>query len=247
MSLKIVTTSWDDGYKESEDIADLLSEYGLQGTFYVPVNAVKEKEIEDANPGTGLLNVEQLRGISENFEVGGHGITHRYLTEMTAERAEEEISGSKKQLEEIIDQEIHGFAYPAGKFNDKILNIVREVGYSYARTVGDGKLNFSQRYEVSVTLFCYDSLVRKVKFSLLAPFSEVYAFGGKWTDSVLKAFEKVKEEGGVLHIAEHPYRLRKEGYKEKLEMVFSKISGHPDINYLDNNSTVERVLGVEEG
>lgn len=34
-----ITTSWDDGHPLDLRVAELLSEYHLQGTFYVPIAA----------------------------------------------------------------------------------------------------------------------------------------------------------------------------------------------------------------
>lgn len=243
MSIKIVTTSWDDGYRESMDIAKMLERHKLRGTFYVPVNAIRGGKVETIDPGEMFLSEDELRKISEDFEIGGHGVAHPFLTEVSKREAEEEINDSKKILEDILGKKIHGFAYPGGKFNEEIVNMIRRAGYSYARAAGREKLNFSDRYRVPVTIFCYNSLIRKAKFSLFAPFSKVYAFGGDWATSILKAFENVKKRGGTLHIAEHPNRMRNAKFRKKIEKVFSKISGHPDVEYLTNKEAVERVLG----
>ncbi len=215
----------------------------MEGTFYVPVNALEGKEVRTLDQNENFLSKEQLRDINEDFEIGGHGVAHYFLTDVTEGVARKEIKESKEYLEDLLNEEIAGFAYPGGHFNDRVVEIVERSGYSYARTVGNGSLEFSERYKVPVTIFCYNNLVRRLKFSLFAPFSGVYAFGGDWAKSVLKSFETLKEEGGVLHIAEHPKRLRSSRFRKKLEEVFSRISGHSDIEYLTNGETVERVLG----
>lgn len=242
--MKIITTSWDDGHKESKIMAELLYKYNLQGTFYVPSNALVGKKVEIMSPDEKFLSKKELQVISKDFEVGAHGVTHRFLNDVSKEEAKKEIEWSKKTLENMIEKEIHGFAYPGGKFNEKIIELVKNANYSYARTVGGGKLDFSERFKVPTTLFCYNNLIRRIKFSFLAPFSEVFAFGGDWIKSVLKAFENLKQSGGVLHIAEHPKSLRNSKFRENIEKVFSQISNHPDIEYLNNKETVEKVLGA---
>ncbi len=243
--MKIITTSWDDGVKESLEVANLLNNYGLAGTFFVPVNAVKGGRIQELEFQGKFLSEEELRILSRDFEVGGHGVSHRYLTRMPKGEMEKEIRNSKNRLESLTGKDVHGFAYPGGKYNQQIVSTVKNLGFTYGRTTEDGSLEPTDRFKLSISAVCGGTFIGKLKFTLLSPFSNVYAVGGDWKKTIFKAYQNTKKLGGVLHIAGHPQDILKEGYKEKLESVFSKISGDSEVEYLTNYQTIKRL--EEEG
>lgn len=221
--MRIVTTSWDDGFESSLKIAELLEKFDLKGTFYVPVNTQGMKDLTE----------EGLKKLSENFEVGGHGFTHNVLTELSKREKEEEIQKSKEELSELVGQKIRGFAYPKGYYDEETIEILKRKEFKYARTVEDGELTISKKYEMPVTCFCGTHFIQRVKFSILAPFHDIYPFLGNWVDGILKAYERLKETGGVLHIAGHGQNWS-EDFRDKLNNAFSEISGNPNIDYLSN-------------
>src|SRR5207237_6708341 len=68
-----VTTSWDDGHKLDVRLAALLKKYGIKGTFYI---CPQDQEFKDED----LLSPQDILSISQDFEIGGHTITHPHLT-----------------------------------------------------------------------------------------------------------------------------------------------------------------------
>ena len=55
----IVTTSWDDGHPLDLKVADILSEFGIQGTFYVaPYN--RERAVLAASDLMDLTRINQV-------------------------------------------------------------------------------------------------------------------------------------------------------------------------------------------
>ncbi len=88
---------------------------------------------------------EQLREMGNyGIQVGGHTRTHPKLTQLEEGALHDEIIDSRYILQNILQQEIHSFAYPNGTrrdFNGKIKSIVKKAGYTNA-TVGyyDGDL-----------------------------------------------------------------------------------------------------------
>lgn len=234
----VITTSWDDGHKESLRIAKLLKNYGLKGTFYVPVNAVLGRKVEMVSSEGPFLSKSEFKILAKDFEIGGHGVTHQYLTGLTLPEIRKEIRESKEILEKISGQKIHGFAYPGGDFNRKIVDEVKKAGYVYARTIEEGRLKFRDRFRVPVTIFCQNELLyRTIGFTLRAPFSDVFAVGGDWGRCVLKAYKTIKEKGGILHIAGHPNEFRNRNFQKKIEKILSKIGNDQNIEYLTNFET----------
>lgn len=89
-----------------------------------------------------MLNWEEVKKLNKDnrIEIGAHTKTHLILTQANSDTVSEEISGSKKEIEQVIQQPIAGFSYSAGKFNPAIKKLVKESSFVYACCV-DGKFN----------------------------------------------------------------------------------------------------------
>jgi peptidoglycan/xylan/chitin deacetylase (PgdA/CDA1 family) len=124
----IVTTSWDDGHALDMRLADLLDHYGLSATFYI---APLASELEPQS----RLAASQIREIGTRFEIGGHTLTHRRLPSLTPDHAESEIVQGKKHLEDIVQSPLESFCYPSGAYTFQHVEMVRQAGFRYARTV----------------------------------------------------------------------------------------------------------------
>ena len=140
----VVTTSWDDGDPMDIKLADLLSEFCVNGTFYVaPRN--RERPVME----TGIL-----RGLGERFEIGAHSVTHRKLPLLSAQDLREEVSGSKMELEDILAKPVIMFCYPKGMYNRDVRQAVISAGFVGARTV-------KHQSHVSQPLQCLGTLAEK--------------------------------------------------------------------------------------
>ena len=117
-----VITSWDDGRREDIRLAKLLEKYEMPGIFFIP-------------SGITDLSNDEIRELSERFEIGGHTVTHPLdMKGLTRDEQMVEILDDKKNLEDIIRKELEWFCYPKGRYNDITIEVVKEVGYKYART-----------------------------------------------------------------------------------------------------------------
>ena len=120
-----VTTSWDDGHPLDVRLAALLAKYGVLGTFYVPVRYNQFP----------VMSRDQLQAVrSMGMEIGSHTVTHPKLTRLPRADALQELVGSKRHFEDMVDDEIVSFCYPEGEFNARTRSLVMEAGYKLART-----------------------------------------------------------------------------------------------------------------
>lgn len=87
-----------------------------------------------------FLNTEEVRALSEMFQIASHGITHRDLTYHESD-SKYEIKFSKNKIEEIINKEIEVFCYPEGKNNERIQTFCKEAGYKFALSIKNQKGN----------------------------------------------------------------------------------------------------------
>jgi peptidoglycan/xylan/chitin deacetylase (PgdA/CDA1 family) len=114
-----LTTSWDDGHPLDFKIADMLSRFGLTGTFYIPHSA----------PNI-TMSREQIRDLGSAFEIGSHTINHVFLDGATDEQARTEIIDSKAWVQDVMGKPCPMFCPPGGKFADRDIKLIREAGYS---------------------------------------------------------------------------------------------------------------------
>ncbi len=91
-------------------------------------------EVPDA-----LMDEAEIREwLSAGHEIGAHTITHPRLTRIPIRQAAEEISGSKKKLEDLFGIPIRHFCYPYGCWNPAIRDLVEEAGFETAVTLDFG-------------------------------------------------------------------------------------------------------------
>jgi len=86
-----------------------------------------------------LMDKEQLRDwIAAGHDIGSHTLTHPYLTRASRAQAQEEISGSRKRLEDVFARRIEHFCYPYGDWNECVRDLVIAAGYKTACTTDTG-------------------------------------------------------------------------------------------------------------
>jgi len=71
-------------------------------------------------------------------EIGAHTLTHPRLNKIPLPEAREEITASKKKLEDLFGVPVRHFAYPYGCHNEETINLVREAGLETACTMEQG-------------------------------------------------------------------------------------------------------------
>jgi peptidoglycan/xylan/chitin deacetylase (PgdA/CDA1 family) len=128
-----LATSWDDGHSSDLRIADVLSERGVHGTFYV----LRENHERPA------LTARERADLAAHplADVGAHGLTHRRLTRMPPAEAEHEIAGSKAWLEDELGRPVEMFCYSGGLFSSWMPGHVKSCGYLGARTTRGHRLD----------------------------------------------------------------------------------------------------------
>ena len=215
-----LTTSWDDGYPSDERIADLLTRYGLPGTFYVPLQSQRQ-----------VMETSQIRAISSAFEIGGHTIHHADLSKLSAEQARTEISGCKEMLEEITGKPCRMFCFPRGRHNSGHFQLVKESGFLGVRTVEMMSLampRFRGGLAVMPTTLqaqqhgWFTYLKNIGKRSAFSNLGNVVVCAGNydWVRCAERLLAHVSEHGGVFHLWGHSWELDADNRWTELDQVF---------------------------
>jgi len=98
----------------------------------------------DISPDLGkdlILSWSEIKEMEEGgITFGAHTVNHPVLTGIPLEIAREEIIQSKVDIERNLHKEVTSFSYPNGLFNEEIVDIVRNAGFTCATAVSPCRL-----------------------------------------------------------------------------------------------------------
>ncbi len=142
-SNRCVVLTFDDGYADNLiNAAPILKQFGFHATCYVVSGRIGAHNAWDAETlavEKPLMNhVELQRWLADGHEIGSHTVSHPHLHRLTRSAAEEEIAGSRSELQRLTGAAIDHFCYPYGEYGDETLAIVRAAGYRSAVTTQRG-------------------------------------------------------------------------------------------------------------
>lgn len=235
-----ITTSWDDGHLLDLRIAELLEKHGLPGTFYVPLTHNKRP----------LLSHQQIRELSESFEIGGHTVNHCDLLSVPDEVADYEIKDCKQQLEQISGRPCVAFCFPKGHFRRRHVRAVAEAGFRTARTVELMSLArpMSQNgvFVLPTTMiaaasdlqtFARNSLKR---FKLNNLLRYLRCRDADWVATTAAVLREFLAQGGVFHLWGHSWEIGARNEWENLDRVFALLEQcKREVVFLKNSALAE--------
>ncbi|MBL4703879.1 MAG: polysaccharide deacetylase family protein [Flavobacteriales bacterium] len=125
-----VLLTFDDGYvSDYKTVFPLLEEYGFKGTFFISL-----KHIE----GDNSRWVEYREMLEAGHSIEAHGVSHKYLNELSNFDELQELVLSKKTIEDKLGQQVSAFSYPGGKYTKRTIDNLVEAGYRFGFTTNYG-------------------------------------------------------------------------------------------------------------
>jgi peptidoglycan/xylan/chitin deacetylase (PgdA/CDA1 family) len=115
--------SFDDGDLSGYTVAaPLLERHGLRGEFFVVTRWI----------GTpGFMTASHLRELgARGHGIHSHSRTHARLSSLTAPQIDEELRGSKEDLETLLGRPVTQFSIPGGDYDARVIDIARRAGYT---------------------------------------------------------------------------------------------------------------------
>ena len=125
-----VSLTFDDGFVSQYSVGvTALNEFGFKGTFFVITDF--------ASTDPNFASWDNWRNAAnEGHEIGSHSKTHSYLTSLSTAKIQEELFGSKTEIDNQIEsQKCLTIAYPYGDYNNDVIGVVNDAGYIAGRSV----------------------------------------------------------------------------------------------------------------
>jgi peptidoglycan/xylan/chitin deacetylase (PgdA/CDA1 family) len=122
---KPIILTFDDGSKDHWNVYKELKSREMKGVFFIV---------------TGYMGLKpnQLIEMDKNgMEIGSHTVHHKYLTSLMLADFYEEVNGSQYTLQKMLGHKILTLAYPYGSYDQKVISLMRESTYTYARTTDE--------------------------------------------------------------------------------------------------------------
>lgn len=128
-----VILTFDDGYIDNFTVAlPLLVKYGFTATFFLVTDPIDGKY-----PGyITWAQVEEI--IRSGMEVEPHSLSHSDLRKQPEEQVFREVVDAKETLEKHTGKPCRFFSYPLGAYDERVVNILRQMGFLGAVTLDHG-------------------------------------------------------------------------------------------------------------
>lgn len=179
-----VCLTFDDGYKDNVDFAyPLLKKYKIPATIFVSTDYLGQTMTNSEGIKLPIINEEDMRKLRDHgVEFLPHTHTHKDLSVCNQEEIVKELEDSAKIISQIIGRQIPLIlAYPKGKHNKLVIDVLRAKDWLGAVTVCPGLVNkktepyllprnaivstssfIEFKVKISKAILCYNALKRWV-------------------------------------------------------------------------------------
>ena len=128
---KPLLLTFDDGLHSIFEYAlPVLRRHRHRATIFCVAGFYGSSSSWDIFSGNRHLTPKEIAAIAaEGHEIGSHTCTHAYLPYLTDALVRDELTVSKKRLEDIVGKPVTSISFPFGGWNRRIWDIACESGY----------------------------------------------------------------------------------------------------------------------
>lgn len=127
---RTLVITFDDGFRSVyEEAFPVLQRHGMSATVFLTAGRPGPPDPSRRLPsfeGRDMLSWAEVREMQRHgVDFGAHTLSHPDLTGLDDERIRSEILGAKAVLEDGLGRPVTSFAYPYGRFDRRVREIVR--------------------------------------------------------------------------------------------------------------------------
>ena len=228
---KTLTLSYDDGVDTDIRLIELLEKYNIKCTFnlnsglFTPEGSVRPE---------GQVSFRLTKSEAEKYydnplcEVATHGFTHPFLDRLPTAQCMLDILKDRQELEKLTGKMVRGHAYPFGKYNDDVVDILKQAGIVYARTVEP-----THSFELPTDWLRWKPTCHHDDPELM-----------KLADIFIEGREAYKN-GWLFYLWGHTYEFRQYNNWNVIEEFFEKVANRDDIWYATNIEVYDYVAAYK--
>jgi peptidoglycan/xylan/chitin deacetylase (PgdA/CDA1 family) len=140
---RLLHVTFDDAFRNIEVGLQELERLGVPATVFVCSGLAEGgrrldvPELQERSrlhhEATETMDWTMLRAIrARGFDIGSHTISHPHLTRLSAEQLETELAGSRRSIEEVMQEPCRLLAYPYGESDARVRRAAEAAGYAAA-------------------------------------------------------------------------------------------------------------------
>ena len=234
---KALTFSYDDGCIEDIRFAQILTSYGLKGTFNLNCDVLRK--------GSGLsqADVEEYL-LANGHEIAVHGQLHRAEGGMRPIEGIRDVLECRLELEKKYGRIIRGMAFPDfgitkmynGANYEAIKQYLKELDIVYSRTLGGD----NNRFALPEDWLAWMPTAHHNNPALMGWLEEFLNF-----DYTAKGIYCANRGPRLCYIWGHSYEFERNQNWELAEQICEKVAGKEDVWYATNMEIYEYVTAYQ--
>jgi len=152
---KYIIITFDDGNYSDYSIAfRILKRYGFVATFFVTIGRIGTRH---------YLDWDHLKEMVDgDMSIQSHGLNHLFLSDLSNDNLQKELTESKKILEDKFSLPVHFISLPGGFYSRRVLKAAQGAGYKGVATSDPG-LNRLETLEEELKLYKRFVITRKIR------------------------------------------------------------------------------------
>jgi peptidoglycan/xylan/chitin deacetylase (PgdA/CDA1 family) len=150
---RTVAITFDDAFRSVYKIArPILTAAGFKGSVFAPTSfiggeqpmswpGVEQWAVSEHRAELVPMSWTELAELAEaGWEIGSHTRTHARLPQLTRDELDDELQGSRTDIEEQLGRPCRSLAYPFGAHDARVVEAARRAGYETAAATLPGRL-----------------------------------------------------------------------------------------------------------